>query len=106
MIRLPLFQVFLNVFIVPQNCLDVLFLKFLLMLLYCFAFCLFGLTLYLTSISIPSVIYSMPEIFSSIFYILSMMLDSEITVQEPKFFISRVSSVLISSIDSVSTFKF
>ena len=64
------------------------------------------LTFSLVDISIYSTVSSMPEILSSISYILLVMLASVVSVLFTRFFISRISSVCVFFIASITTFRF
>jgi hypothetical protein len=59
----------------------------------------------LTDVSISSFVSSMPEIFSFFSYIKFVLLASFVPVLFPRFSISRISSVCVSLIASISTFS-
>lgn len=59
----------------------------------------------LTEVSISFVIPSVPEIFSSVSFILLVKLPCEVHVQVPRLFISRFPTVWVFFADSISTFR-
>lgn len=64
------------------------------------------LTFSLTTVLIPSIVPSIPEILSSISFILLVMLKSVVPVHLPRFSASRIPSVCVFFIAPISTFGF